>query len=480
MTSEHQQAVSGVKWLSVSQATQLTTQFLGVIVLARLLPPSDYGLLSMAVIVTGFVGLFSDLGTAAGIIQRPDLSHRLINSLFWLNVTLGAVLFVIVGVLAPFVAWGFGEPRLKYVLWALMLTFPIASLGSVHRALLERSSRFRPVAIIESVAAVMALAAAVWAAIAGWGVFSLVLQPLLSASLTAACLWMASQWRPALNWDFDEIRSMVKFSGNLVGFKVFNYFCRNADSLLIGFFIGSAGLGIYSMAYRIMLFPLSNISWVISRALYPSFSRLQSNHQQMGAMFIQITGAIIFITAPMMVGVFVLREPFVQLVLGDRWSQVSDLLFWLAPIGLLQSVETSLGLIFMSTGRTDVLFKWEVFTGSLIVLAFLLGLPWGIDGVAIAYFIISFLEGLPTFMVAFSLIGLKLTVFLRAISLPILLSVVMGIVVYCAKTYLPMGNESLGVQFVLLVLLGAATYMALSLSFQRKMLTSICIALVNR
>ena len=276
MTGIRQGTASSFKWAALSQASKLGAQLLSVLVLSRLLPPEDFGLIAMASVSTGFAALFRDLGTTAAIIQKPDPNPRLLDSIFWLNVSFGVILALVFGLLAPVIAIGFAEPLLKDVLWVLFLAFPIASLAAVHQALLEKASRFRPLAIIESTAAIGSLAGAFIAAWSGWGVYSLVLQTLLAAFISTVGLWVASKWRPAFRWEPNEIAGVFGYSGNLVGFNVFNYFIRNADNMLIGRFLGASELGYYSMAYRLMLWPLQNISSVVGRVLFPEFSRLQA------------------------------------------------------------------------------------------------------------------------------------------------------------------------------------------------------------
>ena len=479
VTTKHV-AVSSIKWSSVAQLSRLSAQFIGVVVLARLLPASDFGLVAMATVVTGFASLFRDLGTASAVVQRKDLSPQLLDSVFWFNALVGLALMVLLALLAPVAGLGFAEPRLTEVLWTLALVFPLASMGTVQQSLLERASRFRSLAMLEAIAAFGGLAVAVVGAWTGWGVYSLVSQTLVSTALSTGALWLVSEWRPGRRGRIAELRGLLGFSGNLVGFNIFNYFARNADNLLIGRFLGAADLGIYSMAYRVMLWPLQNISAVMSRALLPTFSRLQDNHDHLGSAYIQYTGAIIFITAPLMVGVFVLREPLILIALGKRWESVSDLMFWLAPVGLLQSVGTTVGSIYIATGRTDVMFKWGVFAGSLTVLAIALGLPWGLEGVAMAYFAVMLFLTLPGFLVPLRLIGLKLKVFMRNLAIPVLLGVVMGLVIYIAQTILPIGNEAIGFRFGLLAALGVGAYALLSLFFQRTLVKRIYSALVNR
>ena len=127
MNNMRQRATSGLKWTTISQVSRLGTQLLSVLILARLLPPADYGLVAMATTVTGFASLFRDFGTAAAIIQRADATPQLLDSVFWLNVSFGIGLAVLLGLLAPVIAVGFAEPRLTEVIWALLFTFPVQS-----------------------------------------------------------------------------------------------------------------------------------------------------------------------------------------------------------------------------------------------------------------------------------------------------------------------------------------------------------------
>lgn len=480
MSGMRQQAASGLKWTTGSQGSRLGAQFLGMIVLARLLPPSDFGLIAMAAVVTGFASLFRDFGTAAAIIQKSDPSPQLLDSVFWLNVAFGVGLAVLLGLLAPFIAFWFAEPRLKGVLWVLTLSFLIVSLGAVHQALLEKASRFRPLAIIESLAAFIGLAGAIWAALAGWGVFSLVLQVVLSALLTTAGLWMVSQWRPVLRLDAQEIRGVMGFSGNLVGFNIFNYFARNVDNLLIGRFLGATDLGYYSMAYRLMLWPLQNISSVVGRALFPVFSRLQADLGRLARAYIRATAAIILITAPLMFGFFVLRESFVVVALGESWQPVADVLVWLVPVGLLDSLVTLTGTLYLATGRTDVMFKWGVAAGLLVIPAFIIGLQWGITGVAAAYAVVSLLLFYPALAIPFRLVGARVSGLLLPLMPSIVAAAIMALVVAALAAAWPTNTNNQLLRLILLVAVGIVTYGGISLHTQRILLKDLSRTAFNR
>lgn len=475
-----QQAASGLKWTAVSQASRLGAQLLGVLTLTRLLPPSDFGLVAMAAVVTGFASLFRDFGTAAAIIQKPDPSPQLLDSVFWLNMAFGTGLAVLLGLFAPLIALGFAEFRLKEVLWVLALTFPIVSLGAVHQALLEKTSRFRPLAIVETVAAFVSLAGAIWVARAGWGVFSLVLQTLLAAFLTTAGLWMVSQWRPFFRWDAQEIRGVMIFSGNLVSFNVFNYFIRNVDNLLIGRFLGASDLGYYAMAYRLMLWPLQNISSMVGRALFPVFSRLQADQDRLAGAYVRATAAITLVTAPLMFGFFVLREPFIAVALGERWQPVAGVLAWLVPVGLLQSISTSVGALYLATGRTDVMFKWGIAAGLLAVPALIIGLQWGITGVAAAYALASLLLFWPSLTIPFRLVGLRVGDVLLRLMPSLATAAVMALVVVALTAAWPANTDNPLLRLILLATVGVVVYGGISLLTQRVLLKDITRAVFNR
>ncbi|WP_024109801.1 lipopolysaccharide biosynthesis protein, partial [Dickeya dianthicola] len=252
--------LSNTKWVALSQGFKVAVQLLNIVVLARLIPPGEYGLMAMALVVTNFAILVRDLGTAAAIIQRQDLEEKTINAIFWLNVAMGLVIAVTVIASSPVISYLFHESRLIFILCLLSISFPLASTSSAHLALLEKRSRFREIAFIEISSSATAVTIAIVLAYMNWGVYSLVMQSIIMALMSTIQLWLKSDWRPTTKkiFDWHEIKNLLGFSGNLTLFNFINYFSRNADSMIIGHYLSSAVLGAYSLAYRIMLFPVQN------------------------------------------------------------------------------------------------------------------------------------------------------------------------------------------------------------------------------
>jgi O-antigen/teichoic acid export membrane protein len=470
----------GARWVAVSQATRLGVQVIGLLILSRLLRPSDFGLVAMASIVAYFANLLRDLGTGAALIQKQDLKDDTILAVFWLNCGIGVALAVLVALCSPLIAIAFKAPALVPLLIVLSLSFPIASAGIVHQSMLERASKFATVARIEIVSFLTALVVAVGSALAGAGAYSLILQTLAAAILGTVQLWMCSGWRPKLRWPYAELKGLLGFSSNLFAFGFVNYFARNADTMVIGRFLDAASLGAYSLAYRIMLFPLQNLTVVATRVLYPIFSRQQSAPREMAALYLRTLSVIAYITAPLMAGLFALREPFVSVVLGAKWADAIPVIAWLAPCGFIQSLVSTSGCVFMAKGRTDQMFRLGVAATVVQVTGFAIGIRWGVVGVAACYLVANALCALPVMYFALRLVGQTLGGFLAAIRLPVLLAIAMAAVVSGVRTLISdyLGSESL--ELATLILLGVACYAAASHLAARKVEEDVWRLLVSR
>jgi PST family polysaccharide transporter len=265
---------------------------------------------------------------------------------------------------------------------------------------------------------------------------------------------------------------MIGFSLNLTGGNIFNYFARNADKLLIGRFLGVQDLGYYDLAYRLMQFPLQGISAVISRVMFPLYSRMQDDARQFGRTYLKVASAIALISFPLMLGLTALAGPFVLTLFGAAWTPVIPLLLILAPLGAVQSILTTIGNIYAAKGRTDLGLWWTVGAGLLTVLSFVLGLPWGILGVTVSYAIVMLLLTYPGFAIPFRLIGLKVRDLGRVLWRPAACSLVMYAVVTGTVLLSPPGVPG-WITLSLLVPLGAVVYFACSWAINRALLLEV-------
>ncbi|MFM4862521.1 MOP flippase family protein [Aeromonas media] len=426
---------SNLKWVALSKVIQISLQLISLTVLTRLLDPSEYGLMAMATVVTNFTLIIRDLGTSAAIIQRKELNQGIKSTIFWLNMIMGASLALIILISAPVIAKLFNEQALISVLMWLAFSFPLASLGTAQQALLERESHFKKVASIEICAAAIALTVALVMAYQGFGVYSLVGQTLVSCGISTMWLWRSAHWRPSLLFAKSELRQLLGFSGNLTAFNLINYFSRNADAMIVGHYFTAAVLGAYSLAYRVMLFPLQSLTSVVSRSLYPLMSRKQDDPTQTKDMYLKVLTVIASITAPMMAGLAVLRDPFVAITFGTQWTLVPSILLWLAPTGFVQSLISTTGSVFMAHGKTQLLMQLGILSAILQVGAFVIGSQYDVQTLALLYLVANLVNALPAIYFTMQTVHGSLLEVAQRLIAPLLCSAIMIAALLAATHY---------------------------------------------
>ena len=408
--------VSGAAWSAIGSIGQQLFSLVGTVILARLLAPADYGLVGMAMVVIAFVMVFRDLGTSAAVIQRPVLTDEFVSTLFWINLLFGLGACFTGVLLAPAIAAFYQTPALAPVMRALSLSLFTASFGIVPAALLSRQLAFRKIALAEIACIATSTTLAVVMALRNHGVWSLVIANLVRTAIESVLFFALCSWRPRFFFRPAEIRRVYSFSANLVGFQLVNYFTRNADKLIIGRYLGSASLGHYQLAYQLMLYPIQSITGVLGRVLFPAFAQVQDDHQRFRPAYLQACVTIATLTFPMMLGLTAVAGPFVEVFFGPKWRPVGMLLTVLAPVGMVQSVASTVGGIYMAKGRTQLMFRVGTAASILVVASFALGLRWGVLGVTTAYAIVSITITPFLLHIAISLIELPLSTLIRKLA----------------------------------------------------------------
>lgn len=450
--------ISSVRWVALAQFSRVGAQLVSAAVLTRFLAPSDYGLMAMAMTITNLAFLFRDIGATPAIIQRPALSDAIKSTVFWINLLLGlAVALALLAVAYP-VAQFYGEPRLIGVIAALAMVFPVSGLGILHQALLERESRFDLLARAEVTGAVVGLLASIALALHGAGIWSLVAQMLIAAVLNSAIVLYVCPFRAARRFCKQELASLIDDSASFSLFRVVTYFERNVDSLIIGKLLGSALLGIYALAIKIMLLPVQNLALVVSRAIFPALCRQRASRAAMADLYLRAVGAVSLVTAPAMAGIFVLREQLVECLFGAHWLEVANLLTWLAPAGFIQALTTGTGVVFLALGETRLLLRLGMFGATLMVAAFLIGPRWGIEAVAMCYLVANMINLLPCFYLSLKKLDIGLRKAAKTVGLPLLASLLMVLVLIAAMPAVDTLPAGAFVKLAILVAVGAAVY----------------------
>ena len=412
-------------------------------VLCRLLTPAEYGLVGMVLPITEFVLMFKDMGLSTATIQRAEVNHAQISTLFWVNLGIGVVLAAITAALAPLIALYYGESGLIPVTLVLSVGLAIGGLAIQHQALLKRHMRFAALAVVEVGSMAVGFGTAIVAAVLGAGYWSLVLMHLAIPGAMAVGVWVAAGWRPGWPSLRCGVRSMLNFGRNVIGFRMVNYFARNSDKILIGRFCGPNvlarryTLGLYGRAYSLLTMPLSQITWPINSVALPALSRIQDDPERYSGYYARLIQLLSFITMPLVVFLAICSKSVINVVIGGQWTEASRIFQVLAVTAFIQPVSSTAGIVLLSLGRSGRLLKFGIFNSSFIVLGFVVGLKWGAVGVAAGYAIASYVILLPGLWYCFRGTPVTVAASLRAIGRPIAASLVTALAIISVQSYLP-------------------------------------------
>ena len=355
------------------------------VILAHLLAPNDFGLAGMVLVFSGLIQLLADVGFSASLIQLPALSEEDRSTAFWTSLAVATALFLVAFAVAPAVAAFYHEPRLRWMFVAVATGFVTAALSSTQASLFWRRMEFRALELRGMFATVAAAAVGIGTAAAGLGAWSLILQAVAAGVISAAAIWLLSPWRPHFVFSVAALRRMAGFSANVFCARFLNYGDRNADNLLVGRFLGSGALGIYSIGYSVIVIPFERLVDPIRNVITPALASLQNDLPGMRALWLRGVRVMASIFFPVMAGVIIVCPDFVETVLGSRWTSAIPVIQILAWVALIQSVSFLSPPIYQSRNRSGLLLRLTVLAFALDLSSFIVGLHWGVVGVAGAY-----------------------------------------------------------------------------------------------
>ncbi|NAZ85192.1 MOP flippase family protein [Kineococcus indalonis] len=450
--------VRGAGWSGAARMATQGLQFLVGLVLARLLLPEDFGLLASVYVITGFAVMFFEMGLGAALVHLPRPTERDMSTVFWVNALGGVVFAALVAAAAPLIADFYGQPQLRGIAPLVALSFTLA-VGVVHNALLQRRLQFRTAATIEVSSALLGHATTLVAALLGAGALALAYGPLVASGSASVMSWCAVRWWPRHFVSADSFRRLWGFSSGMLGSNVVTYWGRNADNLLIGRFLGATPLGLYNRAYNLMLLPVTQLNGALQRVMFPALAAMQSDHARVRRAYLRAVGLVGALTIPFLVGIAAVADGLVPLLWGPNWEATVPLLQVLCIAGVPQCVGTTMGWIFQSQGRTRTMFLVQSASAGVGVVAMVVGLNWGITGVAWAVLVHAWVMGPVSLRIAGGVIGLGLPALLRQAWRSTAVAFLMGVLVWSLPLLLGVDRGSPWVLLVQ-VLAGVAVYVA--------------------
>jgi len=378
-------AVRGGAATVFGQGVDMTLQVGTTIILARLLSPTDYGLQAMVLTLTNFLSLFKDAGLSAASIQRENLTHEEISTLFWINVGVGTLLAILVACLAPLLAHFYKDPRLLAITLASAPIFLFNSLSVQHNALLNRAMRFGATVKIDVFANMIGTAVAIGMAALGFGYWSLICQNISIPIAVMMGAWIAMPWFPGRPRWTPTLRSMVRFGGTVTTNGVVSYVSYNTEKVLLGRFWGAAPLGIYGRAYQLINLPMQQLMQAVGAVAFPVLSRMQNDVERLRRSYLKAHSMVVSITVPVVIGCTLFADEIVRILLGPKWMAVSLILRLLAPTIMVWALINPFSWLLKATDRVLRSLKIALFIAPVVIFGVAAGLGHGAPGVAVGY-----------------------------------------------------------------------------------------------
>jgi O-antigen/teichoic acid export membrane protein len=462
----------GLAWKALTQIVGQGTRTAVAIVLAHLLTPDKFGLAAMALVFGGIVGIFTDLSLGTALVQRRTITELDRSTVFWTTMAAGLACTVAGIAAAPLVGDFFSTPAVVPLFAASSCGFLLTAAGVTQIALMTREMNFRSLELRTMVATILAAVVALVLAATGFGAWAIVVQALAAAAIGSVLLWRMSSWRPQFVYSLESLRTLGSFGGKTLIARIMSYLNLNADNLLVGKYIGSTALGVYAVAYNVMFLPLARITAPIQQVLFAAFVRLQHDPLRLGQAWLRGNRLVSAIAVPAFVGMAVVAPDFVPVVLGSRWHEVVPVLQLLSLAGIAQSYQSLNWSVLQARGQAGVLVWFMVFSTIVTVGGFVVGLLWGVVGVAASYAIARTVVLVGYTWLSCRVTGITAMHFIRRHADLAALALAMGAAVYFARMAL-VDELPQALRLAVLTLFGAALYLGLVTWLARDVVTEI-------
>lgn len=373
-----QKTAKGVLWSTVERFSVQGVQFLIMIVMARLLTPHDYGIIGMLAIFLAVSQSLIDSGFSQALIRKQDRTEIDNNTVFYFNIVVSSLLYIILYFSAPFVADFYDTPQLCPVMRVVCLGIIFNSLAVVQRALLTIRIDFKTQAKAALTAAVTSGVAGIAMAYHGFGVWSLVAQQLLNLGINTGLLWLLSKWRPRLVYSWQSFHELFAFGSKLLASGLLDTIYKNIYPIVIGKLFSASSLGHYTRAHQFSEFPSSNLTGIIQRVTYPVLCEIQDDDERLSNVYRRFLKLSAFVIFPLMVGLSSVAQPFVNIILGQQWNFCGQLLQIICFSMMWYPIHAINLNLLQVKGRSDLFLRLEIIKKILGVSVLFITAPFGL------------------------------------------------------------------------------------------------------
>ncbi|MGE5308821.1 MAG: lipopolysaccharide biosynthesis protein [Deltaproteobacteria bacterium] len=468
-------AFDGIKWQVCSNMVSRIIATLAVLVLARFLGPSVFGLYALTISIVNSFELFKSMGLDTALIRRGDDFEVAADTAFYIIPAIGLFLYAILSLSAPAIAAVFRNQEVALTIRVLGLAFVCNCFTRVPSALLERRMDFKWISIAEASTQVLFSVLSVALALAGFGVWSLVSAYVIKMFLYMLLIWRFSGWRPKWRFSLPVALDMFNF-GKFIFFGSLVYFLRmNLDNLLVGGCLGITALGLYALAFNISSFSYDFFGTKVHRVIFPAFASIGQEKEQLTHAFLKTLKYLALVALPVGVGIITLGNDFLAMVYGPKWLAAGGALKILAVGGIFNTLPAGVLSVLLAKGRSLINF-WITAVPVIMFVLFIrpAGAFFGIEGVSV----VVALSGLVALLISFfwmrKLLSVSVSQIVSSFRTAVFASAVMGAGIQLFKNIVPFHrglSPDAVIAFLLILLLSAAVYGGSIFVFERGLIT---------
>lgn len=429
-------AVKGFLWSSIERFSAQSVQFVIELFLARLLLPSDYGLIGMMAIFIAISHTFVNSGFATALMQKKNRDEIDYSTTFYFNIVVATFFYLVLFFTSPLIAKFYNQPLLTSLIRTMGIVIIVNALSVVQRAKLTINFDFKTQTKASLISVLIAGALSIYLAFIGWGVWSLIVLILLKSIINTFILWIVSGWVPRNGFSYERFKGLFSFGYKLLLSGLLGTFFRNIYLLVIGKFFSANILGYYTRAQQFSDFPAVSLTSILEKVAFPTLSELQDDNEKLIFVYKKIIKMSSLVIFPVMIGLAVLASPLINVILTEKW----DGIVWMLQILSVSMMTYPISVISLNAinvkGRSDIYLKIEIIKRVLVALSLVVTIPIGINAVVIGQLIISIFSMCINLFYTNKLIRFGMWNLIKNLLPILLLSIAMGIVVHFSVMFL--------------------------------------------
>lgn len=430
-------AFQGAKWTALSTVCIVGLGLLQMTILARVMEPKEFGLLSAAMIIIALADTLSDFGISNSIIQKKNITPDELTSLYWVNVLIGFFVFSVFFSLSGYISSFLNLAGLDKLIELLSIAFIFIPHGQQYRALLQKELEFSIIGKIETTSFLLGFLFTICIALYYPFAISAVWGYLVNSVVRTILFYIngVKMYRPSFSFSIYKIKDNLKFGAYLTADNLVNFFNVNISTVILARLLGPIAVGGYNLAYNMTVIPPMKLNPIITRVLFPAFSKIQDDTKKLRLNFYKLLSLVGIINFPLLLGLTIVAKNFVLFMFGEKWLFITPVMQILCIVGLLRSVGNPIGALLMAKARVDISFKFNIFKTILFLpTMFVGGLYYGVIGVAVGFLIVQMINTVLSYFILIKpILGDSYKEYILSLIVPLKIALPMLVFVWAFK-----------------------------------------------